>query len=300
MDFILDIYKNEEGDVLTDLSKDKEIMTFTMVTPGNIYLLRDHEWVLVDTMSLPKKRPYKNYIDKSSTDLIYVNTQFPLDGERYKIKPSEEEVLSSTIYNYYMNEDMDISYKYKNGELYKYNKGILVIEFYNENDKYGEFSNYYGKGQNKKFKLEYKGKSWPTTEHLFQAFKFLGPNSSEIDNEYAEIIRQQTTPNKAKIIANQKRGGGYKWRTDLNIIIDKYKNLGVKIRKNWDDIKFDIMLKILRLKFTQNPSLKKLLLGTGESILIEHTKRDKIWGDGGDGSGMNLLGKALMKIRDEL
>ena len=43
-----------------------------------------------------------------------------------------------------------------------------------------------------------------------------------------------------------------------------------------------------------------MLLGTGEATLVEHTSNDAYWGDGGDGSGKNMLGQILMKIRDEL
>ena len=38
--------------------------------------------------------------------------------------------------------------------------------------------------------------------------------------------------------------------------------------------------------------------------MVEHTPRDKYWGDGGDGGtgarGLNTLGKLLMKVRDEV
>lgn len=60
------------------------------------------------------------------------------------------------------------------------------------------------------------------------------------------------------------------------------------------------MLDGLRLKFTQNNNLKEILLGTGDRKLIEHTDRDKYWGDGGNGEGQNRLGILLMKVRDEL
>jgi predicted NAD-dependent protein-ADP-ribosyltransferase YbiA (DUF1768 family) len=43
-----------------------------------------------------------------------------------------------------------------------------------------------------------------------------------------------------------------------------------------------------------------MLLETGNKTLVEHTTRDKYWGDGGDGKGKNMLGKMLMIIRDEL
>jgi len=56
----------------------------------------------------------------------------------------------------------------------------------------------------------------------------------------------------------------------------------------------------LLAKFTQNNDIMKVLLGTNEMELIEHTKKDSYWGDGGNGSGKNKLGKILMKVRYEL
>ena len=165
-----------------------------------------------------------------------------------------------------------------------------IIHFYDEKEKYGEFSNYYAS------KIEYKGKKYPTAEHLFQAFKFMGPDASKKSLKYAELIRTQSTANKAKILANQKRGGGYKWRTDMNTIIDEYKD--VKLREDWAFIKDDAMRLIVCMKMKQNPKIYKLLLSTKPKLLAEHTKRDKYWGDGGDGSGKNMLGKILMQIRD--
>ena len=64
-------------------------------------------------------------------------------------------------------------------------------------------------------------------------------------------------------------------------------------------------------KFGQNEELKKLLLDTGDLILVEASPSDRIWGIGfrekkameGDNRerwGMNLLGIALMKVRGEL
>lgn len=64
-------------------------------------------------------------------------------------------------------------------------------------------------------------------------------------------------------------------------------------------------------KFSQHPELKAYLLGTGNRILVEASPVDKIWGVGlakDDGKihnplnwqGLNLLGFALMQVRDEL
>ena len=100
-------------------------------------------------------------------------------------------------------------------------------------------------------------------------------------------------------MANQKNGGGYKWRADLNDIIREYLNKGVTIRPDWEHVKIDIMREILQIKF-ENPHLKMLLKNTGNKILIEHTSRDSFWGDGGNGSGLNWLGRLLMEIRGSM
>ena len=60
-----------------------------------------------------------------------------------------------------------------------------------------------------------------------------------------------------------------------------------------------MMYVALYAKFTQHGELKRLL-GTGDRLLVEHTERDRYWGDGGDGRGENHLGKLLMKLRKEL
>ncbi len=59
------------------------------------------------------------------------------------------------------------------------------------------------------------------------------------------------------------------------------------------------MRRALQAKFTQHPELQQERLQTGDATLIEHTKNDSYWGDGGDGSGRNMLGKLLMKVREQ-
>ena len=60
------------------------------------------------------------------------------------------------------------------------------------------------------------------------------------------------------------------------------------------------MLQSLRMKFSQNLEIAKELLATGDAILIEHTRNDDYWADGGDGSGKSKLGLLLMQVREEL
>lgn len=72
----------------------------------------------------------------------------------------------------------------------------------------------------------------------------------------------------------------------------------VKLRKDWEDIKLGIMFDLLKIKF-EHPSLRKKLLATGDAILIEgNTWGDTYWGVC-EGVGLNILGKLLMRVRDE-
>ncbi len=60
------------------------------------------------------------------------------------------------------------------------------------------------------------------------------------------------------------------------------------------------MMDALRAKFTQHGRCQRMLLATGEAELVEHTRNDFYWADGGDGTGRNRLGVLLMQLRAEL
>ena len=72
------------------------------------------------------------------------------------------------------------------------------------------------------------------------------------------------------------------------------------LRPDWEEVKDEVMLQALRMNFSQNPDIAKELMATGDAILIEHTRNDAYWSDGGDGSGKNKLGLLLMQVREEL
>ncbi|MDK8141959.1 NADAR family protein [Streptococcus parasanguinis] len=71
------------------------------------------------------------------------------------------------------------------------------------------------------------------------------------------------------------------------------------LRSDWEEVKDEVMHQALRMKFSQNPDIAKELLATGDAIIIEHTRNDDYWADGGDGSGKNKLGLLLMQVREE-
>lgn len=93
------------------------------------------------------------------------------------------------------------------------------------------------------------------------------------------------------------------------------KDLGRQIRNfdgaKWDAHKYEIVKQGNLLKFSQNEDLKSFLLQTKDKVLAEASPVDPIWGIGlaEDNSnafipqnwrGLNLLGFALMEVRDEI
>ena len=138
-----------------------------------------------------------------------------------------------------------------------------TVQFYSASGPFGELSNF------ARVSIFLDGKRWPTSEHYFQAQKFT-------DARYKERIRRTEKPMEAANLGRSRK---------------------VPLRKDWESVKVEVMRKAVRAKFTQHRELKELLLSTGEAKLVEHTSRDPYWGDGGDGSGKNMLGRILMEIR---
>ena len=82
----------------------------------------------------------------------------------------------------------------------------------------------------------------------------------------------------------------------------KIKRFGktIKLRLDWEEVKVQIMLGLLRQKFKKGSSLGNRLLATGNQKLIEgNTWGDTFWGVC-QGKGLNVLGKLLMQVRDEI
>ncbi|KIJ23017.1 hypothetical protein M422DRAFT_276491 [Sphaerobolus stellatus SS14] len=77
----------------------------------------------------------------------------------------------------------------------------------------------------------------------------------------------------------------------------------------WLEKRYQIVIDGNYLKFSQNKELKDKLLATGNRELVEASPMDRIWGVGFGWKnaekqrgrwGLNLLGKALMEVRDKL
>jgi ribA/ribD-fused uncharacterized protein len=81
-------------------------------------------------------------------------------------------------------------------------------------------------------------------------------------------------------------------RSLTNPVAAKRYGRKVQLRPHWNEVKYGIMEELLRQKFTRYPDLGEKLLATGDEELIETIRGKLTWG--------NSLGKALMKVRDEL
>ncbi len=95
----------------------------------------------------------------------------------------------------------------------------------------------------------------------------------------------------------------------------KAKALGRQVRNFAEDVwvreRFDIVVQANLLKFGQQESLRRFLVNTGRKVLVEASPVDTIWGiglaadapeasDPRQWKGLNLLGFALMEVRDRL
>lgn len=78
----------------------------------------------------------------------------------------------------------------------------------------------------------------------------------------------------------------------------------------WDSVKFQLVVEGNYWKFCQSKEMQDYLSSTGDRILVEAAHYDSIWGvglretddailDEANWKGQNLLGKALMIVRDK-
>jgi ribA/ribD-fused uncharacterized protein len=114
--------------------------------------------------------------------------------------------------------------------------------------------------------------TFPSGEHAFQAAK------ARTITEH-ERIRLAASPLAAKRLGRR-----------------------ASLSASWDQQRRIVMLTVLRAKFAV-PELGQLLLSTGDRLIAEDSPYDPAWGcrdHAGGYAGENLLGRALMRVRDEL
>lgn len=133
--------------------------------------------------------------------------------------------------------------------------------------------------------FELNGVCYPTAEHYMMAEKARLFN----DQEALDKVLKASNPGAAKAAGREVRG----FQEEL-----------------WNKHRFDIVVAGNMAKF-QDDRLKAFLLGTSKRVLVEASPVDKIWGVGlaqddenisnpFNWKGLNLLGFALMKVRDQI
>ena len=95
------------------------------------------------------------------------------------------------------------------------------IKFYHQAKSYGFLSNF------SNHPISLHGKVWPTSEHYFQAQKFAGTPQEE-------EVRIAETPLDAARLGRSRE---------------------ISIRRDWNEVKNDVMRKALIAKFTQHENL---------------------------------------------
>lgn len=154
----------------------------------------------------------------------------------------------------------------------------MVIQFKLSSERYGFLSNFY----KKQFKDEANTGQikWKTSEHYYQwlKLKYLQDIGEPVDESDLQEIIDATTPIKAKKLGHKKRNG----------------------IEQWDEIKVEMMMQVLRAKF-KYVLFRDALIATDNNIIEENSYYDLYWGNGGTkGNGLNMLGKCLMQLREEL
>ena len=130
------------------------------------------------------------------------------------------------------------------------------------------------------------GHEYATAEHCMMAQKALLFGDDDV---FAQVL-QAATPKQAKDLGRQVRG----YQEDI-----------------WQAQRFAIVKAANLAKFSQHSQLQSFLLASGDLVLVEASPVDHIWSIGlaadhaharepNKWQGLNLLGFALMQVRDAL
>lgn len=174
----------------------------------------------------------------------------------------------------------DDALKFGNSILAKTGAPAEFVFFWHEYDQYGVFSQWF------KYPFVIEGIRYETAEQYMMAKKALLAGDLQ---SYA-LIMNESDPSKCKKLGKLVKG------LDVSA---------------WDRCKEEVVYHANLAKFSQNEKALKYLLSTGNKILAEASPYDTIWGIGLEASdfnstkpdrwpGQNLLGKTLMRVRDEL
>lgn len=158
-------------------------------------------------------------------------------------------------------------------QLRTYRRSESVV-FLKTNEDFGGLSNMAGG-----YPIHVNGIRVLTSEALYQACRF--PHLPEVQRMIIGQISPMTAKMKSKPYRNDSRG-------------------------DWDQVRVRVMRWCLRMKLASNwHAFSELLLRTKDRPIVEESRKDDFWGAKatGDGStlvGMNVLGRLLMELREQV
>lgn len=136
-------------------------------------------------------------------------------------------------------------------------------------------------------------------------------SSFDLDNMHFTSVEQYIMYRKCKMFGDEKSAEGV---LATNSVAEQQaigRNASGYINAVWAGARQMVVYRALMAKFSQNEDLKQQLLDTGDAYLVECAGSDKIWAcgirlndekrfDAFNWKGSNLLGFALMEVREKL
>lgn len=201
------------------------------------------------------------------------------------------------------------------GFYYESDKGNFSIDFWRENGAYKysleQIREDYNKGMKQKFNMFWGHQPSEDGSITKSCFSQWWQSDFQLEIEKYCCMEQFMMANKAALFGDEEI---------QKEILDchdpkQIKALGRKVRNfddtTWNKVKYSIVLNGNYHKFAQNKELREFLLSTGDEILVEASPFDAVWGihmSQNDANaqnplkwrGSNLLGFALMEVRDEI
>lgn len=172
------------------------------------------------------------------------------------------------------------------------------VRFWGEGAGFSELSNFWKMAT----PIVYKGKTYATSEHLYQSLKFDYEGAPAANRAHVEAIRTANTAGIAKRLTRINKGDPeWPWQKKHRLIAREFIQKGSLIDPKWEEgANIRAMEIVLEAKFTQCSHCRKVLLSTAELRLVEDSPYDNFWGIGSKEDGENMLGKLLEATRRKL
>lgn len=167
----------------------------------------------------------------------------------------------------------------------------------------------------------------PTVNRHFETFEYVFFWNGPFSNWYPSIFTMDTKTKWGNIIFSSSEQAMMFYKAivfnDEESLIKimetqsprEQKALGRKVKnfnqQKWEEVCIDLISDVLVAKFASNEKLKKILLDTGNKVIVEASPYDKVWGigmgvehrdilDESKWQGKNFLGICLMNAREKL